>query len=192
MADIESSYANINSISPYYGNLFQRIQFHGIVLNHTKNDYLPYDAYCPSLQTKLLSRICSICKQYIPTSIRLHNHYKIHQENNSYDNIYKNEFLLDDNDFNDPYDFERNLTDKSVYLFTDIVEWLRSDFEDEPIVDCKTKSIAATASAMIRKERQMVEQEKSIIINSNEEKTIIENEFITTTEIIYTNDNQNR
>ena len=97
-----------NPISPFYGNLFQRIQFHGIVINRTHNDLLPFDACCPSLQTKLPSRICSICKQYIPSSIRLRNHYKIHQQqyaSNFLDyNNNKEEEYLDENELNDPYE----------------------------------------------------------------------------------------
>jgi hypothetical protein len=46
-------------------------------------------------------------------------------------------------------------TQNGVCLFTDMIEWLRSDFEDDPIVDVKAKSTAATASAMIRKDKQM-------------------------------------
>ncbi len=162
MAEIESSSATINPISPFYGNLFQRIQFHGIVINRTHNDLLPFDACCPSLQIKLPSRICSICKQYIPSAIRLRNHYKIHQQqyaSNFLDyNNNKEEDFLDDNDLNDPYEMSMiqiQPTQNGVCLFTDMIEWLRSDFEDDPIVDTKVKSTAATASAMIRKDKQM-------------------------------------
>jgi len=162
MAEIESSSALTNPISPFYGNLFQRIQFHGIVINRTNNDLLPFDACCPSLQTKLPSRICSICKQYIPSAIRLRNHYKIHQQqyaSNFLDyNNNKEEDFLDDNDLNDPYEMsilQLKPTQNGVCLFTDMIEWLRSDFEDDPIVDTKIKSTAATASAMIRKDKQM-------------------------------------
>jgi hypothetical protein len=197
MADIESSSAIKNSISPFYGNLFQRIQFHGIVINRTKNDLLPFDAFCPSLQIKLSSRICSICKQYIPTSIRLRNHYKIHQQclSDSIDYNNKEENIVDDNDLNDPYDMSIKSTQKGVYLFTDIIEWLKSDFEDDPIVDIKTKSTAATASAMIRKDKQMeetstIQQEESMTMNSNEQQIII-NQNSTQEEItIITNNTQ--
>jgi hypothetical protein len=162
MAEIESSSALINPISPFYGNLFQRIQFHGIVINRTNNDLLPYDACCPSLQSKLPSRICSICKQYLPSTIRLRNHYKIHQQqyaSNCLDyNNNKEEDSLDDNDLNDPYEMSMlqiKPTQNGVCLFTNMIEWLRSDFEDDPIVDTKVKSTAATASAAIRKDKQM-------------------------------------
>jgi hypothetical protein len=201
MAEIESSSALTNPISPFYGNLFQRIQFHGIVINHTHNDLLPFDACCPSLQTKLSSRLCSICKQYIPTSIRLRNHYKIHQQQClsdliDYDNN-KEENIIDDTDLNDPYDMSIksiNSIQKGVHLFTDITEWLKSDFEDDPIVDIKTKSTAAMASAMIRKDKQMAEatttqQEKSMTIMSNKQQEEIAT-TTTTTEIACLNDTQ--
>jgi hypothetical protein len=162
MAEIESSSATNNPISPFYGNLFQRIQFHGIVINRTHNDLLPFDACCPSLQTKLPSRICSVCKQYLPSALRLRNHYKIHQQqyaSNFLDyNNNKEEDFLDENDLHDPYEMSMiqiKPTQNGVCLFTDMIEWLRSDFEDDPIVDVKAKSTAATASAMIRKDKQM-------------------------------------
>ncbi len=215
MAEIESSSALINPISPFYGNLFQRIQFHGIVINCTHNDLLPFDACCPSLQTKLSSRVCSICKQYIPTSIRLRNHYKIHQQQCSsdlidYDNN-KEENIIDDTDLNDPYDMSIKSIQKGVHLFTDITEWLKSDFEDDPIVDIKTKSTAAMASAMIRKDKQMektattIQEENSMTIISNKQQTTINQNFTqeeiatltsntqtttTTTEIACLNDTQ--
>ena len=152
MAEIDSSSAATNPISPFYGNLFQRIQFHGIVLNQTKDNLLPFDACCPSLQTKLSSRLCSICKQYIPISIRLRNHYRIHETEIDYDQN-KEENILDDHDLHDPYEMSivtLDSTQKGVYLFSDIKEWLKSDFEDDVIVDAKSKS-----SATIRKDRQM-------------------------------------
>jgi hypothetical protein len=162
MAEIESSSAATNPISPFYGNLFQRIQFHGIVINRTHNDLLPFDACCPSLQSKLPSRVCSICKQYIPSSMRLRNHYKIHQQqyaSNFLDyNNNKEEDYQDDNDLNDPYEMSMSQikpTQNGVCLFSDMIEWLRSDFEDDPVVDTKAKSTAATASAAIRKDKQM-------------------------------------
>jgi hypothetical protein len=190
MAEIESSSALTNPISPYYGNLFQRIQFHGIVINRTKNEYLPFDACCPSLQTKISSRLCSICKQYIPISIRLRNHYKIHQQGAS-DLFDNKEEIIDDNDLNDPYDtsiISTDSTQNGVYLFKDMTEWLRSDFEDDPIVDTKAKSTAATASAMIRKDKQMatttttIQQEKSMSIVSKNRQTTV-NQIITQKEI---------
>ncbi|CAF2717357.1 unnamed protein product [Rotaria sp. Silwood2] len=204
MADIETSSALTNPVSPFYGNLFQRIQFHGIVINRTHDDLLPYDACCPSLQTKISSRICSICKQYIPSSIRLRNHYKIHQQYtiDSFDYINKEEDIIDDNDLNDPYDMpiiSINSTKNGVYLFSNMAEWLKSDFEDDPIVDTKVKSTAATASAMIRKEKQMaaqttttttttIQEENSMTFISNDQETTI-NETFTEEEITTITDN---
>jgi hypothetical protein len=70
----------------------------------------------------------------------------------------KEEDFLDENDLHDPYEMSMiqiKPTQNGVCLFTDMIEWLRSDFEDDPIVDVKAKSTAATASAMIRKDKQM-------------------------------------
>ncbi|CAF3134085.1 unnamed protein product [Rotaria socialis] len=196
MAEIESSSAAVDPVSPFYGNLFQRIQFHGIVINRTHNDLLPFDACCPSLQTKLPSRVCSICKQYIPSAIRLRNHYKIHEQQYAsnfldYNNNKEEEFTAD-NDLHDPYEMsmlQMKPTQKGVCMFTDMIEWLKSDFEDDPVVDTKAKSTAATASAMIRKDKQMaasqatattttIEQEKTTsIATNNRHQTIINKSF---------------
>ena len=202
MAEIESSSAAINPISPFYGNLFQRIQFHGIVINRIQNEIIPYDACCPSLQTKLPSRLCSICKQYIPTSIRLRNHYTIHQQHTSNNVDYMNnkeEDIVDDHDLNDPYDMPITTTQNGVYLFKDMIEWLKSDFEDDPIiVDTKTKSTAATAAAMIRKDKQMAaaaaaatSTTTTTMTTTTMNQTITEEEEITTiNETEYVNDSQ--
>ena len=49
-----------------------------------------------------------------------------------------------------PLDFSQD----GVYLFTDMTDWLKSEFEDDPVVETKQKSVAATAMAMIRKDKQ--------------------------------------
>ncbi|CAF1354174.1 unnamed protein product [Rotaria magnacalcarata] len=128
MAEIESSSATIDLMSPFYRNLFQRIQFHGIIINRTHNGLLQFDTCCPLLQIKLSSHIFSICKQYLPTSIRLCNHYKIHQQqqqhaSNFLDYNNNTEDFLDDNDLNDPYEMSMiqiKPTQNGVCLFTDI------------------------------------------------------------------------
>ena len=164
LADVECSFADQNAVSPYYGTLYQRIQFHGIVMRRTSSQLIPFDAYCPSLQNQLHSRICSICKQYIPLGLRLRNHYKVHQQRYALNRLPSNhptkkeeEEMVDDNDPIDvsdlplaPIDFSQG----GVYLFSDMVEWLKSEFEDDPIVETKQKSVAATAMAMIRKDKQ--------------------------------------
>ena len=162
LAELESSLANIQPISPYYGTLFQRIQFHGIVMHGTQNLLLPFDSYCPSIQTKLQSRICSICKQYIPTAARLRNHYRVHQQRYALIKIDlnngKEEELIDELDPIDPSEMplcQINPTHNGVFLFSDMVEWLKSDFEDDPVIETKSKSSASIANAMIRKEKQL-------------------------------------
>ncbi|CAF2913796.1 unnamed protein product [Rotaria sp. Silwood2] len=164
LAELESSYANINSLSPYYGTLFQRIQFHGIVIYGTNNSLLPFDSFCPSIQSKLQSRICSICKQYIPSATRLRNHYKVHQQryaSNCIDYKFsKDEELIDEPDPIDPNDvqlYQINPSQSGVFLFSNMIEWLKPEFEDDPVVEPKSKTTASMANAMIRKERQLQE-----------------------------------
>ncbi|CAF2145043.1 unnamed protein product [Rotaria magnacalcarata] len=173
---IESTLANLKPISPYYGTLFQRIQFHGIVMRGTQNQLIPFDAYCPSVQSKLDSRRCTICKQYIPSATRLRDHYKVHQQryaskytscNNNSNN--KEEELVDEDDPMDPSDLPLapiNISQNGVFLYVNMVDWLKSDFEDDPVAEPKSKSIAAKANAMIREEKQLVAEAAAAIAES--------------------------
>ncbi|CAF5087070.1 unnamed protein product [Rotaria sp. Silwood1] len=65
----------------FYGSLFQRIQFHGVVIQHTQNELLPFDYCCSSVKKELKKRTCKVCNQYIPSAYRMKNHYKIHAQN---------------------------------------------------------------------------------------------------------------
>ncbi|CAF4336056.1 unnamed protein product [Rotaria sp. Silwood2] len=190
LENIESSFANLKPTSPYYGTLFQRIQFHGIVMRGTQNQLIPFDAYCPSIQNKMYSRTCTICKQYIPSAARLRNHYKVHQQryaskytdhNNNKNN--KEEELIDDDDPIDPSDLPLspiNISQNGVFLFTDMTDWLKSDFEDDPVTEPKPKSVAATANAMIRKEKQLVAEATAAIAESS--KLLQKSKTATTTQ----------
>jgi hypothetical protein len=174
LAELDSSYANQKPLTPYYGTLFQRIQFHGIVVRGKQTPLIPFDAYCPSLQNLLPSRTCSICKQYIPSTTRLRNHYRVHQQR--YTSKYtdcnnnKEEEFVDENDPIDPRDLplsQINISQNGVFLFTDMIDWLKSDFEDDPIVEPKSKSIAANAMAMIRQEKQLEAEAAAAITESS-------------------------
>ncbi len=82
----------------------------------------------------------------------------------------KEEELIDDNDPIDPSDLplsQINLSQNGVCLFTDMSDWLKPDFEEDPVVEPKSKSVAANAMAMIRKEKQLAaEAAASIAENS--------------------------
>lgn len=131
----------------------------------TKNTLLPYDAFCPSVQNELQSRTCSICKQYIPLPMRLRNHYRVHQqryastnkgvEGKKEEDIYEG---IDPIDQNEIPKTQINPAEKSVFLFSDMVDWLKSDFEEMPTTNTKPKSTASIANAMIRKEKQLAAQ----------------------------------
>jgi hypothetical protein len=131
----------------------------------TQNLLLPFDSYCPSLQSKIHARICSICKQYIPSAMRLRNHYRVHQQryaSNSieYNNKKEEEEIIEECepiDLNELSVFKINPSHNGVFLFSNMIEWLKSDFEDDPIIEPKQKSSATIANAMIRKEKQLQE-----------------------------------
>ena len=167
LADVQCSFANDKPVSPYYGTLFQRIQFHGIVVRGTQIPLLPFDAFCPSLQEKLQSRTCSICKQYIPSTVRLQNHYRVHQQRytsksiDSKDNILNNnkeEDLITETDPSDLPVPAINYSHHGVFLFTDMTDWIKPDFEEEAVMEPKPKSVAANAMAMIRRDKQLAEE----------------------------------
>ena len=175
LENIESTLANLELISPYYGSLFQRIQFHGIVIRGTECQLLPFDGYCPSVQKKIQTRTCTICKQYIPSASRLCNHYKVHQRryaskyidfNNNNKSKDEVEVLTDEDDPIDPNDLpltQINMGQNGIFLFNNMLDWITSDFEEDPVTQPKPKTVAATAMAMIRQERQLVAEANAVI-----------------------------
>ena len=123
----------------FYGPLIQRIQFHGVVMQHTQNDILPFDYSCSSVRKELKRRICSICKQYIPSAYRMKNHYKIHQQQYASNCLeYDNEMLTMENDEEDaemissqrPLPVVSDPSGNGVVIFSDMLDWLKSDFEE--------------------------------------------------------------
>ena len=140
----------------FYGSLIQRIQFHGVVMQHTQNDILPFDFACASVRKELKKRVCSICKQYIPSAYRMKNHYKIHQQQyasncSEYDNeMFANEHGLgneqdgdDDSEFlgsQRPLPAVSDPSANGVVIFSDMLDWLKSDFEE---LDLKEQALKA-------------------------------------------------
>ena len=127
----------------FYGSLIQRIQFHGVVMQHTQNDVLPFDYCCSSVRKELRKRVCQICKQYIPSAYRMKNHYKIHQQQYASNCLDYDEDMFPvengtDNDDDDVEMLSRQrplpaVTDPSangVVIFSDMLDWLKSDFEE--------------------------------------------------------------
>ncbi|CAF3364415.1 unnamed protein product [Rotaria socialis] len=131
----------------FYGSLIQRIQFHGVVMQHTQNDVLPFDFCCASVRKELKRRVCSICKQYIPSAYRMKNHYKIHQQQYASncldyddDDMFSNENSTgaeqngeEDNDMlsnQRPLPAISNPSGNGVVIFSDMLDWLKSDFEE--------------------------------------------------------------
>ena len=130
----------------FYGSLIQRIQFHGVVMQHTQNDVLPFDYCCSSVRKELKRRVCSICKQYIPSAYRMKNHYKIHQQQYAsncleYDeDMFSNETGTEDeqnpDENTDMLSSQRPLpavsdpSSNGVVIFSDMLDWLKSDFEE--------------------------------------------------------------
>ena len=118
--------------------------------------------------------MCTICKQYIPSATRLRNHYKVHQQRyalNCVDYKFsKDEELIDEPDPVDLNEMPLSHIDRfhqGIFLFSDTVDWLKSDFEDEVIVESKLRTTASAANAMIRKERQLREAAAAAISDTS-------------------------
>ncbi|CAF1024873.1 unnamed protein product [Rotaria sordida] len=127
----------------FYGSLFQRIQFHGIVIQHTQNDMLPFDYCCSSVKKEIKKRICKICNQYIPSAYRMKNHYKIHaQHHEDFDHNEDDtlpplppppsppppttttaDIIINSNE-------SQLTTTAASVLKTEMLDWLQSDFDD--------------------------------------------------------------
>jgi len=141
----------------FYGSLIQRIQFHGVVMQYTQNDILPFDYCCSSVRKELKRRVCSICKQYIPSAYRMKNHYKIHQQQYASNCLdYDDEMFANENGFGNEQDGEEDadmlssqrplpaVSDPSkngVVIFSDMLDWLKSDFEELELKEQALKEI---------------------------------------------------
>ncbi len=141
----------------FYGSLIQRIQFHGVVMQYTQNDILPFDYCCSSVRKELKRRVCSICKQYIPSAYRMKNHYKIHQQQYASNCLdYDDEMFPNGNGPDSERDGEEdadmissqrplpavsNPSANGVVIFSDMLDWLKSDFEELELKEQALKEI---------------------------------------------------
>jgi hypothetical protein len=113
----------------FYGSLFQRIQFHGVVIQHTQNEMLPFDYCCSSVKKELKKRICKVCNQYIPSAYRMKNHYKIHAQHNPDVDHDEDDTLPPE--INDISNLDQNqITTASPVVKIEMLDWLRSDLDD--------------------------------------------------------------
>jgi hypothetical protein len=107
----------------FYGSLFQRIQYHGVVIQHTQNEMLPFDYCCSSVKKELKKRTCEICNQYIPSAYRMKNHYKIHAQ-------HYEDFKHDQDDKTTTKSNENQATLAPSVVKTEMLDWLKSDFDE--------------------------------------------------------------
>ncbi|CAF0966810.1 unnamed protein product [Rotaria sp. Silwood1] len=122
----------------FYGSLFQRIQFHGIVIQHTQNEMLPFDYCCSSVKKELKKRTCKVCNQYIPSAYRMKNHYKIHAQHqedfdhNEDDTLPPPPPPAETTDIITDSNENQSITTGGVAsaLKTEMLDWLQSDFDD--------------------------------------------------------------
>ena len=136
----------------FYGSLFQRIQFHGVVIQHTQNEMLPFDYCCSSVKKELKKRTCKVCNQYIPSAYRMKNHYKIHaQHYEDYDHEHEDTL---------PSSAMITTDDKKTIapLFkTEMLDWLRSDFDQ---FDLGTSTNQTSSERVTRSMKKLRVEEK--------------------------------
>jgi len=91
---------------------------------------LPFDYCCSSVKKELKKRTCKVCNQYIPSAYRMKNHYKIHAQH--YENFdHDQDDTLPPPATNDTTNSNENQpTTTSPVVKTEMLDWLRSDFDD--------------------------------------------------------------
>ncbi|CAF2644129.1 unnamed protein product [Rotaria sp. Silwood2] len=115
----------------FYGSLFQRIQFHGVVIENTQNEMLPFDFCCSSVKKELRKRTCKICNQYIPSAYRMKNHYRIHAQHYEDFDHEQDDTLPQTLTTNDTTNSNDNQPTTAPPVFkAEMLDWLRSDFDD--------------------------------------------------------------
>ncbi|CAF3698963.1 unnamed protein product [Rotaria sordida] len=148
----------------FYGSLFQRIQFHGVVIQHTQNEMLPFDYCCASVKKELKKRTCKVCNQYIPSAYRMKNHYKIHAQH--YDDF--------DHDEEDRLPPTTEITTNSIesqsttiappppppVFKTEMLDWLQSDFDEFDLGPTPTKLASDRVTRSMKKLRVQENQDE--------------------------------
>jgi hypothetical protein len=91
---------------------------------------LPFDYCCASVKKELKKRTCKVCNQYIPSAYRMKNHYKIHaQHYDDFDHDLDDTLLPSAEDKKNIHDSQPATTAPPVFK-TEMLDWLRSDFDD--------------------------------------------------------------
>ncbi|CAF1557654.1 unnamed protein product, partial [Rotaria sp. Silwood1] len=153
----------------FYGSLFQRIQYHGVVIQHTQNEMLPFDYCCSSVKKELKKRTCRICNQYIPSAYRMKNHYKIHAQR--YDDF--------DHDQEDRLPAPPETTDiatnsiesqqittapsqpsPQLVFKTEMLDWFRSDFDNFDLGPAPTQLASDRVTRSMKKLRVQENEEE--------------------------------
>ncbi|CAF0726611.1 unnamed protein product [Adineta steineri] len=142
----------------FYGSLFQRIQFHGVVIENTQNEMLPFDFCCSSVKKELRKRTCRICNQYIPSAYRMKNHYKIHAEH--YDDFdHEQDDTLPLTNMNDSNENQQPTTTAAPPVFkTEMLDWLRSDFDEFDLGPAPTQLASDRVTRSLKKLRVQEKQ----------------------------------
>ena len=99
----------------------------------------------------------------------MRNHYRVHQQryaltSKGIENKKEEEDVIDESEPIDIHEtpfIQINPSQTSIFLFSDLNEWLKPDFEQVQVPQTKQKSIASIANEMIRKEKQSVNVETS-------------------------------
>jgi len=146
----------------FYGSLFQRIQFHGVVIQHTQNEMLPFDYCCSSVKKELKKRTCRICHQYIPSAYRMKNHYKIHAQHYEDFDHDQDDALppSGDSQMAQTTTMNGNQPPQPPVFKTEMLDWLRADFDEFDLGPPPTQLASDRVTRSMKKLR--VEEKKNI------------------------------
>ena len=114
----------------FYGSLFQRIQFHGVVIQHTQSEMIPFDFCCSSVKKELKKRTCQVCNQYIPSAYRMKNHYKIHAQHYEDFNHEQEDTLPSTTLITTNQQIVNEEKQRTPLMKNEMLDWLRNDFDD--------------------------------------------------------------
>ncbi|CAF4807130.1 unnamed protein product [Rotaria sp. Silwood1] len=138
----------------FYGSLFQRIQFHGVVIENTQNEMLPFDYCCSSVKKELRKRTCKICNQYIPSAYRMKNHYRIHAQHYEDFDHEQDDTLPQSSTTNDINNSNDNQPTTAPPVFkAEMLDWLRSDFDDFDLGPAPTQLASDRVTRSMKKLR---------------------------------------
>jgi hypothetical protein len=119
---------------------------------------LPFDYCCSSARKELKKRTCKVCNQYIPSAYRMKNHYKIHAQHYDDFDHDQDDTLPPPSTTDTKTSGENQPTTAPPVFKTEMLDWLRSDFDDFDLGPAPTQLSSDRVTRSMKKLR--VEEKK--------------------------------